>query len=272
LRLSVAIASEHALPSAFVVWRGFEESFRKAAEYGFDGVELALRRAEDIIPRELDDLLRANKLTVSAISTGQVFADGGFCLTHEDTRIRNETLRILLELVQMSGDYGKTLNLGRVRGSIITENSIGYFIEGVTVLCEEARKYEVTIILEPVNRYEINFINNLDEGAELIRKTGLSNLRLMPDLFHMNIEDDSITGSLRRNDEFVHYIHLADSNRLAPGWGHLDFNSIFDTLSEIEFNGWTSIEILPKPFPDNAAKQAITYLMPYFKRGSKDLI
>lgn len=263
MRLSVAIAGEHALPSAFVVWRGFENSFNKAAEYGFDGVELALRRASDISPDKLDKLLATTGLTVSAISTGQIFADGGFCLTHEDARIRKETLDILIELVKMSGDYGKVLNLGRVRGSIFSDKSEGYFIEAVSILCEEASKYDTTIILEPVNRYEINFINNLDEGAELIRKTGLSNLHLMPDLFHMNIEDDSIINSFKRNSEYVYYVHLADSNRLAPGWGHLDFDSIFNAFEEIGFDGWTSIEILPKPSPDKAAKQAITYLKPY---------
>ena len=266
LRLSVAVASEHALPSAFVVWRGFDESIRKAKEYGYDGVELSLRRASDISSGKLDALLRENGIEVSAISTGQVFADGGLCLTHEDVAHRKKTLDVLLELVHMCGSYGKTLNLGRVRGSIFSEKSEGYFIENAAILCEEAKKYGVTIILEPVNRYEINFINSVDEGAEFVRKSGLHNMRLMPDLFHMNIEDNSITDSLRRNRDLAYYIHFADSNRLAPGQGHLDFDAIFDVLAEINFTGWTSVEILPKPSPDEAAWQAVDYLKPYFKR------
>jgi len=269
LGLSVAVADELALPSAFVVWRGFDESLHKAKEYGFDGVELALRRADDITPGKLDVLLRKNELAVSAISTGQVFADGGLSLTNDDASIRAKTLDILLELVRMSGEYGKVLNLGRVRGSIVSDFSEGYFIENANILCSEAEKYGVIIILEPVNRYEINFINNLDEGVELIKKTGSRNLKLMPDVFHMNIEDDSITGSLVRNQEFVHYIHLADSNRLAPGWGHLDFYGIFKTLVDINFKGWVSIEILPKPTPNEAAKQAADYIIPYLSREGR---
>ena len=260
MRLSVAIAGEHALPSAFVVWRGFEDSFRKAGEYGFDGVELSLHRADDIIPGKLDTLLSKNGLVVSAVSTSQIFADGGMCLTHEDASIRAKTMDILMELVQVCGEFGKTMSLGRVRGSIFSNLSEGYFTENITRLCEEAEKHEVTIILEPLNRYESNLINNLDEAAELINTASLKNLRILADLFHMNIEDDNISASLKRNSEFVHYVHLADSNRLAPGWGHLDFCEVFRTLDEIGFRGWTALEVLPKPTPDKAAKQAVTHL------------
>jgi len=272
LGLSVAVADEGALPSAFVVWRGFEGSFYKAGKYGYNGVELALRRASDINPGKLDGMLRENGLVVSAISTGQVFAEGGLCLTHEDAKIRAKAIEVLTALIQMSGEYGKVLNLGRVRGSIFSGQSEGYFIESAQILCAEAEKYGVTVILEPVNRYEINFINSLDEGVALIKKSGLHSLKLMPDVFHMNIEDDSITGSFERNRDYVHYIHLADSNRLAPGWGHLDFNIIFECLRNIGFSGWLSAEILPKPSADEAAKQAADYLLPYIKQGGKVIV
>jgi len=269
LKLSVPIAKEDALPSAFVVWRGFKESIPKAAEFGYDGVELALHRADDVDSAMLDNLLDNNKLCVSAISTGQVFADGGLYLTHEDAAIRKQTVHILLELVELAGKYGQILNLGRVRGSISSKRSRDYFLENVRILCEAATKNGTTIVLEPVNRYEINFINNLDEGAELIRRSGLKNLKLMPDVFHMNIEDDCIYRSLERNSNYVHYVHLADSNRLAPGNGHLDFTEIFASLKKINYSGWVSAEVLPKPSPDEAAKQAATQLLSYIRKYNK---
>ncbi|MDR1558735.1 MAG: sugar phosphate isomerase/epimerase [Clostridiales bacterium] len=85
-------------------------------------------------------------------------------------------------------------------------------------ICEYALSLGVTILIEPVNRYEINFINFLDEGAALMEKCQFPNCKLMPDVFHMNIEDDNINGSLTRNAKWIGYIHFADSNRLAPGW------------------------------------------------------
>jgi sugar phosphate isomerase/epimerase len=101
--------------------------------------------------------------------------------------------------------------------------------------------------------------------VELMKKVNSPNMKLMPDVFHMNIEDASISGELSKYIDFISYIHLADSNRLAPGWGHIDFKDIFEKLTLLDYSGWLSIEILPKPDPFMAAKQAIEYLKPFIK-------
>ena len=68
MKLSVVIASKSALPSAFVVWRGFEESIKKASEYGYDGVELALKEAGEIDVSRLRRWLEKYGIEVSCIS------------------------------------------------------------------------------------------------------------------------------------------------------------------------------------------------------------
>ncbi len=271
MKLAVAIAQETANPSAFVVWRGFEPSMRKAAEFGFDGVELALRQKEDIDRTDLSRMLREFGLQVSAISTGQVFADLGLSLTNPDPAVRQRTVDVLRGLVDIAADRGQMVNLGRVRGSVMPGQVLAeaekLFLDGYHTLVQYASQKDVCVILEPVNRYEINFINNLDQGSALLDKlpAGLQ-IGLMPDVFHMNIEDDRIGDSLRRNQRYVKYIHLADSNRWAPGWGHLDFDEVFQALKDIEYQGWASAEILPFPTPDEAARQAVTWLRPYLDR------
>ncbi len=82
----------------------------------------------------------------------------------------------------------------------------------------------------------------------------------MPDVFHMNIEDRSIQSELVRCAEYISYIHFADSNRLAPGQGHLHFPDIINTLKAVGYDGWITIEILPEPDPDIAAYQAVNYI------------
>ena len=276
MKLSIAIADTHALPSAFVVFRGFAECIPKVAKLGFNGVELALKRADEINISHLKELLEANKLEVSCISTGQVFADGGLMLTDEDPKIRDQVKAIFKEFIDLAEIFGKTVNIGRVRGQIgdrPRSHVEGLFVEISKELCEYALPKNVTLILEPVNRYEIDFINTVDEGVELLKKINMANMMLMPDVFHMNIEDKTIGSELSQNIQYIKYIHFADSNRLAPGQGHIDFKEIFNHLHLVGYDGWVSAEILPKPNPDMAAKQTADFLLPlitdYNRKKSK---
>jgi len=268
MKLSVAIAGKYALPSAFVVFRGFEESIIKATDMGYDGVELALKDAREINPGQLSRVLSQADMEISCVSTGQVFADTGLMFTDTDKGKRAELSKIFKEMIDLAAEYGQLVNIGRVRGRIVSDGQVAAekrFIDMARELCEYAQPKKVTLILEPVNRYEINFINSVSEGVELMKKVGMPNMKLMPDVFHMNIEDVTIGPELERNISFIEYIHLADSNRLSPGQGHTDFNDIFMHLKRAGYDGWVSIEILPEPDPDTAARRAAEHLIPKIK-------
>lgn len=266
MRLSIAIASGNALPSAFVVFRGFEESMRNAAVLGYDGVELALKHAGEIDPRLLQTLLEETGLQVSCISTGQVYAETGLMFTDTDIQRRRKVKEIFKELIDLASGFCDLVNIGRVRGQIGddgTDAAESRFMEVMEELCDYAASKKITLVIEPVNRYEINFVNSVDDGVRLLEKVNHPNLKLMPDVFHMNIEDVKMGEELSRHIGHIAYIHLADSNRLAPGWGHTNFKEIFDHLRIVKYRGWLSVEILPKPEPYLAAKQAIDFLKPF---------
>jgi sugar phosphate isomerase/epimerase len=274
IKLSIAIADTNALPSAFVVFRGFEEYIPVARSLGYDGVELALKSASEINPGKLDRWLNDSGITVSCISTGQVFADTGYMFTDPDPARRKALLRIFREMIDLASNYGKLVNIGRVRGSL-TANDGGdsqkRFIDMAKELSGYSHTSGVKLILEPVNRYEINFINNLEQGVALLGMINEPDFMLMPDVFHMNIEDRTIDGELKKYIGKVAYIHLADSNRLAPGQGHTDFEKIFNGLKEVNYSGWVSVEILPEPEPLIAAKQAADFLKPIIISYNKTL-
>ena len=71
-------------------------------------------------------------------------------------------------------------------------------------------------------------INNVAEGLELIERVGADNFGLLLDTFHMNIEEADMLESIRTCGEHIFHFHVADSNRLYPGAGHLDFQ--FDSI------------------------------------------
>lgn len=263
-RIAVAVATEDAMPNAFVVWRGIDSSIAKATSYGYDGIELALKTADQVDAPSLKARLDDAGLACPCVSTGQVFAGLGLYFTTRDPAKRTQVVDVFKGMVDVAAEFGAMVNIGRSRGFIEEGESLddarGRFIDVAREIAEYALPRDVTLILEPVNRYEINFINSVAEGAELMEMVDVPNMGLMPDVFHMNIEDRTIDGELERFAEHVKYIHLADSNRLAPGQGHTDFTNIFQSLKRMGFDGWTSVEILPEPDPDTAAKQAIEFL------------
>lgn len=265
MRLSVAVAPEDAPGSAFVVFRGLEESVKKAAELGYQGIELAIPGAADAKASSLSRCLSKYNMEVSAISTGLVYAVSGISLLGTP----EAALPVFVELINVAADFGKKVNIGRSRGfkkNLSLNEAADKLKEVLAPLMDHAARKNVTLLLEPVNRYEIDWINSVGEGAAVLDRIQNNCLGLMPDVFHMNIEDPSIGDSLVKHKKYIKYVHLADSNRHAPGRGHLDFNEVFSALKTIGYTGWVSVEILPVPSPDEAARQAADYLLPLLAR------
>ncbi|MGQ9629257.1 MAG: TIM barrel protein [bacterium] len=265
MKIGLAIAPENALPSAFVVFRDkLEVSMEKAARLGYDGVELALLDAKQVDADRIERALREHGLELPVISTGQVFSEGRIWFTHPDEGVRRRAVDRMKELIELAGRFGAKVNVGRVRGYIhegeSRETAEGRFLGCIGECADFARELGVEMILEPVNRYEINYINSVPEALDALRKLNRPNVKVMPDVFHMNIEDASITRSLEEAGDLIGYVHFADSNRWAPGQGHLNFPEIIRTLRKIGYDWYVTAEILPYPNPDTAAESAIKYL------------
>jgi len=273
VKLGLAIAPLEAQPSAFVVMRDrLETSIAKAARMGYDGVELALAQASDVDVPQIRAALDEHGLSVPTVSTGRVFAEGRMWLTNPDRAIRARAVDTLKGLIDTAAALDASrLNIGRVRGFVAEGEERARaeerFFETISLCASHAAAHDITIVLEPVNRYEINYINSVwPDGLDVVSRLGVPNVKLMPDVFHMNIEDASIAASLKAAGSQVAYIHLADSNRWAPGQGHTDFDAIFEALESIGYDDWATVEILPYPSPDEAAQQALEYLRPMLAR------
>jgi len=112
-------------------------------------------------------------------------------------------------------------------------------LEPLSKVAEKAGSY---ILLEPLNRYETHYMNRLEQAANICHRVGSPNLKLMADFFHMNIEERDIPAAIRGAKEYLAHVHLADSNRLLPGYGHTDFRSGFAALREIGYTGYMALE------------------------------
>lgn len=265
MKLGIAIAPKEALPSTFVVFRDdIKLTMEKAYKLGYEGVELALLDDSQINIEGVKALCQKYQLEIPMISSGQVYAQSHLCLTSSDKGIRSQAIARLKGLIDVAEQFGSMVNIGRVRGPIEDSEPCGSserrFIDSLGMLALYAEPKGVHIALEPVNRYELNFINTLEEAQQIILKTGQPNIKIMPDTFHMNIEEPCIEASLVAHRDLIAYIHFAESNRWAPGMGHLNFPNIINTLKSIGYEGYVTVEILPHPSPDDAALQAANYL------------
>lgn len=232
-------------------------------------MELALKHPDEVDARQLTAWLSETGMEVPCISTGQVYASLGLSFTHSDPSRRTEVRDTFKRIIDLAAGFGKMVNIGRIRGQIGAkgrDEAEGLFIEMAQELCAYAATKDVTLVLEPVNRYELDFVNNVEQGVALLEKVSMENLKLMPDVFHMNIEDVTIGGELVKHIDHIAYMHFADSNRRAPGQGHIDFRDMLDKLRSVGYDGWIGVEILPVPDPDTAARQAIEFLGPLIRK------
>jgi len=116
------------------------------------------------------------------------------------------------------------------------------FIDFYRELLDVVAGTDGRVLLEPINRYESKYLNRVIDNLEIVDAVAHPNAGLLPDIFHMSIEESDLPAALRRAGSRVVHMHLGDNNRLLPGYGHLDWPSIFDALREIGFDKYVNLE------------------------------
>jgi 5-keto-L-gluconate epimerase len=276
MKLSIVL-STHAARFQAVAFKGdFEANVAKIAGWGYDGVELAIRDPK-LVPGGPEELLRvvsAHGLEVPAVGTGQAWGEEGLSFTDPDPAIRAAAIERVKSHVPLAARFaearrdsqgaGRTvIIIGLVRGlvkpGVDHAQAMDWLVEALQQCCAAAAPDGVRLALEPICRYETTLINNLAQGLDLLDRVGADNMGLMPDTFHMNIEEPVIEDSIRACGDRIFHFHVADSNRWYPGAGHLDFGSILGALSDTGYRGYVSGEFMPLPDADTAAQRGIAY-------------
>jgi sugar phosphate isomerase/epimerase len=240
----------------------------KASELGYDGVELSLRDSQDLNYSWLKENLLKLNLKVYGIATAQTYYNDGFSLYSWEEDKRNKAIQRMKDHIDLATKLGAIVIIGGVRGKLETDldidRQLNFGKEAIWEITEYAYNHQVTLAIESINRYETNIFNTLAQIKSFIEELNFSNLKILADTFHMNLEEVSYKEALLEVKDYLSYIHFADSNRLAPGWGHTNFAEIFRTLTKIKYSGPIGIEVLPKPNDYEAAKQGVRFLNKLF--------
>lgn len=260
IRSAVTISLVEAARSGpFVFHDDLAAGCRQAAELGFDAVEV-FAPAADAVPT-LPGLLQDTGLKLAAVGTGAGWVLHRLSLTSPDEAIRRQAIQFIHSLIDLGGPHGAPAIIGSMQGrhgdGVSADQARDWLRTALDELGEAARRYQVPLLYEPLNRYETNLVNTMEAGVGLLQSLQTDNVRLLADLFHMQIEEVDVAAAMLQGGRFIGHVHFVDSNRRAAGCGHLAFGPVVAALREIGYNGYVSAEAFPWPTSQAAAEQTL---------------
>ena len=242
----------------------------RAAALGYDAIEIMPRAVDDPEPDKLRTLTAQHGLTIAGIASGFLAVEQGLSFTHPDPAVREGAVEAFHRCLEMAGRAGAaTVSIGVVRGKLSHglghAQAMAHLLACVREVGRAAQARRLTLVLEPGNRYETDFLHTVEETIAFLEAVNLPNVRLMLDTFHMNIEEVSIAAAVHQAGPRLEHVHFADSNRHAPGWGHLDFAAVAGALRAIGYRGGIGLEMMFEPDFDAAARQGIEFVRQLFR-------
>ena len=206
-------------------------------------------------------MLKENKIKcIGSISL--MFA--GRDLIHADAAVRESSVEYLKNCIKMVSELGgKVMSIvpsevGKVKAMAEPEVEWAWAVEGLKELRGYAKSAGVKIGIEPLNRFETNFLNRADQALALAKAVG-PDVGVCLDVYHMNMEEADMYKSIRDCGKRIVDFHVADNNRMACGMGMLNWKKIIATLNEIGYKGSLTVEFVPPidRTPANPYKNAL---------------
>lgn len=218
-------------------------------ELGFKGVDLFIRDPMSEDSRKAKRAITQENLGVGVVMPAAM-ASAGLFLGDPSAEIRDKIISKMKEIIFYAGEIGGMVSLGLVRGSMRAGDTRSAFMKrfanSIARLLPTAEQCGVDLLIEPINRYEINTLNSSIEAYDFIQEHQLP-VYLLLDTFHMNIEDVSLEECFKKCMPIVKHVHFLDSNRLAPGMGHMDMTGLYHLLVGLGYQGFLCLEALPQP-------------------------
>lgn len=221
------------------------EKWDAALAAGYDGIELRGQGGHRIRER-LPELHRARRagVVMPTVCVEMLHFIGDF-----DAERRRDAVDNMATMLSVIAELGGT--------AAMTPASYGMFsrrlppftpprdeagdravlLDALRELGAHAAREGVSILLEPLNRYEDHMVNRLEQAVELAGATGLDSVGVVADSYHMNIEEADLAESLRAAAPRLRHVQVSDSNRLEPGAGHLDWDGFVEALRGIGYAG-----------------------------------
>jgi sugar phosphate isomerase/epimerase len=258
--------------------RSFVDTFSTIGKLGYTGVEIApftfapwdepfdVRRVS--AERIVNTRTIAEDAGLEIIGLHWLLAKTeGLYLTSPDPTVRRRTAEYLRALAEMCASLGgKVMVLGSPKqrnllAGVSHEDAEAYAAEVLHGALRTCKELGVTIAVEPLGPADGDFLLTADAGIRFVKEVDSAHCKLHLDVKAMSSEGRPIREIIRESREWLVHFHANDPNLLGPGMGNVDFQPIFATLKEIDYDGWVSVEVFEyEPSPDEIARASIEYM------------
>ena len=238
---------------------GLMPILEKLKSFGFDGVEIPIFNTElDYAAwgKRLDAIgLERTAVTVRNVDDNPISPDAAVRRKGIEGNKRMLDCCAAAGVQTVVGPYHSAL--GHFTGSGRTNDEWKWGIDSMRETAEYAGQVGVLLGIEPLNRFEVYFLNAQADAAEFCRQVGHPSCRMMYDTFHSNIEEKSIRKAIHDIKDMVCHIHISENDRSTPGAGNVRWDENFDAIQEIGYDGWLVIEAFGLALPELAAATKI---------------
>jgi D-psicose/D-tagatose/L-ribulose 3-epimerase len=221
--------------------------FSQFKKWGFETVEIPV---ED--PSHIDPAVLKAAAEKAGIAIGSLCACMG---PGRDFRGTKEEQKTATDYVKTLIDQAAAMGCPRIIGPIYSvvgkadaveeseqKKEFDLVVKNLKPLAKYAEKKGIQLCIEPLNRFETDFLNTCDKGLKLIKAVGSKAVTLHLDTFHMNIEEKNQGDAIRKAGKKLGHFHACGSDRGTPGGDHIDWKSIVKALNDIGYEGDIVIE------------------------------
>jgi sugar phosphate isomerase/epimerase len=253
-----------AVQSRLVPGANLLERYESARRLGFDGMELSVATPGPTMIELAQEAVR-DGIPVTAICSGH----RGWLIDPDPALVQSarDDIATLLELggrlaapLIVVPIYGRTRKFAGCGTGRTAEDDEALWLDGLREATRHAQAVGGTLVVEPINRYENSLSVTLADASRWSRAMHSANVRMMADVFHMNIEEPDLEAAFLPYRDELAYVHLGDSQRLEPGQGHLDFEAVFRGLARISYDGWASMECNLSGPPEDVLPEAVRFV------------
>jgi D-psicose/D-tagatose/L-ribulose 3-epimerase len=225
----------------------------RVADLGFDLIEICLEAPDEVDADKVSARLERAGIRATICGAFGPRRD----ISSTDAGLRAEGLRYISDCVDIAERVGATMVAGpmyaatgrtRLASAAEKRQQWKWAVENLRRAADYAGARGIRLAIEPLNRFETDFINTVEQALELLRRIGCDNVGLLLDTFHMNIEERSIAEAIRHAGRNVFHFHTCANDRGIPGRDHLPWTEIVSALSRTGYDGACVIEAFT---PDN---------------------